>query len=138
MWAHVSCPVSQIHGSSITRIPRFFVFVFVTKILRVVPNSWSFWLCLCVECFLYLALNFNFIVKIYVYFFFFQRLCDYVCDLLLEESNVQPVSTPVTVCGDIHGQVTFHKGFIGSILSTGFVSTCAAELKEWQQINIPN
>ena len=35
----------------------------------------------------------------------FQRLCDYVCDLLLEESNVQPVSTPVTVCGDIHGQV---------------------------------
>ncbi|XP_068834713.1 serine/threonine-protein phosphatase 6 catalytic subunit isoform X1 [Capricornis sumatraensis] len=38
------------------------------------------------------------------YFFFLQRLCDYVCDLLLEESNVQPVSTPVTVCGDIHGQ----------------------------------
>uniref|UniRef100_A0A8C0Q7T5 Protein phosphatase 6 catalytic subunit n=1 Tax=Canis lupus familiaris TaxID=9615 RepID=A0A8C0Q7T5_CANLF len=30
-------------------------------------------------------------------------LRDYVCDLLLEESNVQPVSTPVTVCGDIHG-----------------------------------
>lgn len=28
-----------------------------------------------------------------------------MCDLLLEESNVQPVSTPVTVCGDIHGQV---------------------------------
>ncbi|CAH6789017.1 Ppp6c [Phodopus roborovskii] len=35
-----------------------------------------------------------------------QRLCDYVCDLLLEESNVQPVSTPVTVCGDIHGQMS--------------------------------
>ena len=35
-----------------------------------------------------------------------QKLCDYVCDLLLEESNVQPVSTPVTVCGDIHGQVS--------------------------------
>uniref|UniRef100_A0A8B9QW26 Serine/threonine-protein phosphatase n=1 Tax=Anas platyrhynchos TaxID=8839 RepID=A0A8B9QW26_ANAPL len=33
-----------------------------------------------------------------------KRLCDYVCDLLLEESNVQPVCTPVTVCGDIHGQ----------------------------------
>ena len=33
-----------------------------------------------------------------------KRLRDYVCDLLLEESNVQPVSTPVTVCGDIHGQ----------------------------------
>ena len=35
-----------------------------------------------------------------------QKICDYVCELLLEESNVQPVSTPVTVCGDIHGQVT--------------------------------
>ncbi|XP_062504186.1 serine/threonine-protein phosphatase 6 catalytic subunit-like [Corticium candelabrum] len=33
-----------------------------------------------------------------------KKLCDYVCDLLLEESNVQPVQTPVTVCGDIHGQ----------------------------------
>ena len=36
---------------------------------------------------------------------FLQKLTDYVCDLLIEESNVQPVSTPVTVCGDIHGQV---------------------------------
>lgn len=34
-----------------------------------------------------------------------KQLCDLVCDLLLEESNIQPVSTPVTVCGDIHGQV---------------------------------
>ena len=25
-------------------------------------------------------------------------------DLLVEESNVQPVQAPVTVCGDIHGQ----------------------------------
>ncbi|EFN88786.1 serine/threonine-protein phosphatase 6 catalytic subunit [Harpegnathos saltator] len=33
-----------------------------------------------------------------------KKLCDIVCDLLLEESNIQPVSTPVTVCGDIHGQ----------------------------------
>ncbi|XP_031552526.1 serine/threonine-protein phosphatase 6 catalytic subunit [Actinia tenebrosa] len=33
-----------------------------------------------------------------------KKLCDLVCELLLEESNVQPVSTPVTVCGDIHGQ----------------------------------
>jgi len=33
-----------------------------------------------------------------------KQLCDLVCDLLLEESNIQPVSTPVTVCGDIHGQ----------------------------------
>lgn len=33
-----------------------------------------------------------------------KKLCDYVSELLLEECNVQPVSTPVTVCGDIHGQ----------------------------------
>ncbi|KAG1650010.1 Serine/threonine-protein phosphatase 6 catalytic subunit [Nymphon striatum] len=35
---------------------------------------------------------------------YLKKLCDSVCDILLEESNVQPVSTPVTVCGDIHGQ----------------------------------
>ena len=38
-----------------------------------------------------------------------KQLCDIVCDLLLEESNIQPVSTPVTVCGDIHGQVNSFK-----------------------------
>lgn len=35
-----------------------------------------------------------------------KQLCDIVRETLLEESNVQPVSSPVTVCGDIHGQ--FH------------------------------
>lgn len=34
-----------------------------------------------------------------------RQLCDIVCDLLKDEPNVQPVQTPVTVCGDIHGQV---------------------------------
>lgn len=33
-----------------------------------------------------------------------KQLCDIVCDYLIEESNVQPVDLPVTVCGDIHGQ----------------------------------
>jgi len=33
-----------------------------------------------------------------------KMLCQMVRDLLAEESNVQPVSSPVTVCGDIHGQ----------------------------------
>jgi len=33
-----------------------------------------------------------------------KKLCDLVRALLLEEPNVRPVSSPVTVCGDIHGQ----------------------------------
>jgi len=33
-----------------------------------------------------------------------KALCDMVKDLLLEESNVQPIAAPVAVCGDIHGQ----------------------------------
>jgi serine/threonine-protein phosphatase 6 catalytic subunit len=31
-------------------------------------------------------------------------LCDRVKTILIEESNIQPVSSPVTICGDIHGQ----------------------------------
>ena len=31
-------------------------------------------------------------------------LCEKVKELLIEESNVQPVSAPVTIVGDIHGQ----------------------------------
>jgi len=33
-----------------------------------------------------------------------KKLCEIVKELLLEESNVQPVASPVTICGDIHGQ----------------------------------
>lgn len=31
-------------------------------------------------------------------------LCSHVRSLLLEESTVQPLSTPITICGDVHGQ----------------------------------
>ena len=40
-----------------------------------------------------------------IFYFVFQKLCDFVSELLLEESNVQPLNSPVTVSGDIHGQV---------------------------------
>ncbi|KAM0284514.1 hypothetical protein ACHAQH_001880 [Verticillium albo-atrum] len=33
-----------------------------------------------------------------------KELCEMVKEVLMEESNIQPVCTPVTVCGDIHGQ----------------------------------
>jgi serine/threonine-protein phosphatase 6 catalytic subunit len=33
-----------------------------------------------------------------------RQLCMYVSELLMEESNVQPVISPVTVVGDLHGQ----------------------------------
>lgn len=33
-----------------------------------------------------------------------KQLCEMVKEMLIEESNVQPVRSPVTVCGDIHGQ----------------------------------
>lgn len=31
-------------------------------------------------------------------------LCEKAREVLMEESNVQPVQCPVTICGDIHGQ----------------------------------
>lgn len=33
-----------------------------------------------------------------------KALCDKAREVLTEESNVQPVKCPVTICGDIHGQ----------------------------------
>ena len=33
-----------------------------------------------------------------------KKLCDLAKDILIEESNVQRIYSPVTICGDIHGQ----------------------------------
>ncbi len=33
-----------------------------------------------------------------------KKLCEICKELLMEESNIQPVTTPVTICGDLHGQ----------------------------------
>ncbi|KAF8512944.1 Metallo-dependent phosphatase-like protein [Hysterangium stoloniferum] len=53
-----------------------------------------------------------------------KQLCDRVRSILIEESNIQPVSTPVTICGDIHGQFwdlleLLRKG--GSIPETSYI-----------------
>ncbi|KAF8486887.1 Metallo-dependent phosphatase-like protein [Russula ochroleuca] len=51
-------------------------------------------------------------------------LCDRVRTILMEESNIQPVSSPVTICGDIHGQFwdlleLLRKG--GSVPETSYI-----------------
>ena len=53
-----------------------------------------------------------------------KRLCTHVKNLLMEEANVQPVSSPVTICGDIHGQFydlleLFHTG--GELPNTNYI-----------------
>ena len=34
-----------------------------------------------------------------------KSLCEQAKEILQDESNVQPVRAPVTICGDIHGQL---------------------------------
>ncbi|RTG86762.1 serine/threonine-protein phosphatase 6 catalytic subunit [Schistosoma bovis] len=65
-----------------------------------------------------------------------RKLCSYVSELLIEECNVQPVSFPVTICGDIHGQFydllqLFRRGgklpdrnyiFMGDFVDRGYYS----------------
>lgn len=33
-----------------------------------------------------------------------RNICEKAKEILIEENNVQPVFSPVTICGDIHGQ----------------------------------
>ena len=35
-----------------------------------------------------------------------KQLCTIISEIFLEESNVQPIFSPVTICGDLHGQLT--------------------------------
>jgi serine/threonine-protein phosphatase 6 catalytic subunit len=62
-------------------------------------------------------------------------LCDRVRTILMEESNIQPVSSPVTICGDIHGQFwdlleLLRKG--GSVPETSYIFMARA----WHARNI--
>ena len=63
-------------------------------------------------------------------------LCDRVRTILMEESNIQPVSSPVTICGDIHGQFwdlleLLRKG--GSVPETSYIFMARA----WNTRNVP-
>mmetsp|Transcript_17678 Transcript_17678/g.15489 ORF Transcript_17678/g.15489 Transcript_17678/m.15489 type:complete len:304 (-) Transcript_17678:443-1354(-) len=71
-----------------------------------------------------------------------RMVCEKVKEILIEESNVQPVSAPVTICGDIHGQFydlleLFKTGgevpdtnyiFIGDFVDRGYNSVETFEL----------
>jgi len=55
---------------------------------------------------------------------YLKKLCALVTEILVEEPNIVPVSTPVTICGDIHGQFydleeLFRQG--GDVPSTRYV-----------------
>ena len=63
-------------------------------------------------------------------------LCDRVRTILMEESNIQPVSSPVTICGDIHGQFwdlleLLRKG--GTVPETSYIFMARA----WDTQNVP-
>ena len=78
-------------------------------------------------------------------------ICEKVKVILMEESNVQPVCSPVTVCGDIHGQFydlleLFEKGgeipeknyiFMGDFVDRGFNSVETLELLLCYKLKYP-
>jgi len=81
-----------------------------------------------------------------------RRCCEKVKELLIEESNVQPVSAPVTLCGDIHGQFydlleLFRIGgeipdtnyvFMGDFVDRGYNSVETFELLMCYKIKYPS
>lgn len=66
-------------------------------------------------------------------------------EVLIQESNVQPVRCPVTVCGDVHGQLhdlieLFRIGgqapdtnylFMGDYVDRGYYSVCQPTVNRW-------
>ena len=81
-----------------------------------------------------------------------RRCCEKIKELLIEESNVQPVSAPVTLCGDIHGQFydlleLFRIGgeipdtnyvFMGDFVDRGYNSVETFELLMCYKIKYPS
>jgi len=79
-------------------------------------------------------------------------LCERAKDILFEESNVVAIDSPVTVCGDIHGQFydlleLFNKGgdikdnkyiFIGDFVDRGFNSVETIEYLLVLKVAYPN
>ncbi len=81
-----------------------------------------------------------------------RMVCEGVKEIFIEESNVQLVSAPVTVCGDIHGQIydlfeLFKKGgkmpetsyiFMGDFIDRGSHSVETIELLLTLKLKYPS
>ena len=81
-----------------------------------------------------------------------RSLCEKVKEIFLEESNVQPISAPVTICGDIHGQFydlceLFRNGgdipnakyvFLGDYVDRGYNSVETLEYLLCLKLKYPN
>lgn len=81
----------------------------------------------------------------------FRQCCEVVKEILMEESNCQPVRAPVIVCGDIHGQFhdlldLFERGgkipearyiFMGDYVDRGFNSVETIQLLICLKIKYP-
>ena len=81
-----------------------------------------------------------------------KSLCDKVKEIFIEENNVQPVTAPVIVCGDIHGQIydlfeLFEKGgqipdskyvFMGDYVDRGYNSVEVFSLLLALKLKYPN